>query len=142
MPIIQDLIEKGHSVTIAAGGAQKKLLQYYFPNATYLSIPNYNIRYSKKAWWLPFALFFQLPKMALAIYKEHRWLQANMHLFDHVISDNRYGVRSALVPSVYMTHQINVLSGTTTFLTSYIHQKIIKKFDSFIIKYISCLCTK
>ena len=29
VPIIQDLIEKGHSVTIAAGGTQKKILQYY-----------------------------------------------------------------------------------------------------------------
>ena len=108
MPIIQDLIEKGHSVTIAAGGAQKKLLQYYFPNATYLSIPNYYIRYSKKAWWLPFALFFQLPKMALAIYKEHRWLQANMHLFDHVISDNRYGLFNSQLTTTFITHQLIV----------------------------------
>ena len=108
MPIIQDLIEKGHTVTIAAGGAQKKLLQYYFPNATYLSIPNYYIRYSKKAWWLPFALFFQLPKMALAIYKEHRWLQANMHLFDHVISDNRYGLFNSQLTTTFITHQLIV----------------------------------
>jgi predicted glycosyltransferase len=46
-----------------------------------------------------------------------------------IISDSRFGVRSKKVPSVYITHQINVLSGNTTFLTSKIHQKIIAKFD-------------
>jgi hypothetical protein len=108
VPIIHDLIEKGHSVTIAASGAQKKLLQYYFPGISYLSIPNYKIRYSKKAWWLPFAIFFQLPKMALAIYKEHRWLQANAQLFDHVISDNRYGLFNDRLKTTFITHQLIV----------------------------------
>ena len=108
MPIIQDLIEKGHTVTIAANGAQKKLLQYYFPNNSYVIIPNYNIRYSKKAWWLPIALFFQLPKMALAIYKEHRWLQAHATAFDHVISDNRYGLFHARLKTTFITHQLIV----------------------------------
>ena len=108
MQIIHDFIEKGHSVTIAADGAQQKLLQYYFPNATYVSIPKYNIRYSKKDWWLPFALFFQLPKMALAIYKEHRWLQANADAFDHVISDNRYGLYHTSLKTTFITHQLFV----------------------------------
>ena len=108
MPIIHDFIEKGHSVTIAADGAQKKLLQYYFPTTRYVSIPKYNIRYSKKAWWLPFALFFQLPKMALAIYKEHRWLQANADAFDHVISDNRYGLYHTSLKTTFITHQLFV----------------------------------
>ena len=108
MPIIQDLIEKGHTVTIAASGAQKKLLQYYFPGISYLSIPNYKIRYSKKAWWLPFALFFQLPKMALAIYKEHRWLEVHVQLFDHIISDNRYGLFNARIKTTFITHQLIV----------------------------------
>jgi hypothetical protein len=106
--IIHDFIEKGHPVTIAADGAQKKLLQYYFPTTSYVSIPKYNIRYSKKAWWLPFALFFQLPKMALAIYKEHRWLQANAKAFDHVISDNRYGLFHTSLKTTFITHQLFV----------------------------------
>ena len=108
MSIIHDFIEKGHSVTIAADGAQQKLLQYYFPIATYVSIPKYNIRYSKKDWWLPFALFFQLPKMALAIYKEHRWLRLNADAFDHVISDNRYGLFHARLKTTFITHQLIV----------------------------------
>jgi len=46
-----------------------------------------------------------------------------------IISDNRFGVRSAKVPSVYITHQFQVLSGVTSFFTSRIHQNIIRKFN-------------
>lgn len=108
VPIIHDAIEKGHIVTIAADGAQKKLLQYYFPNASYVSIPRYGINYSKKAWLLPAALFFQLPKIALAIYREHQWLKTNSHLFDCVISDNRYGLFNTQLTTTFVTHQLLV----------------------------------
>lgn len=47
-----------------------------------------------------------------------------------IISDNRFGVRSKKVPSIYITHQLNVFSGNTSFFTSLAHQKIIAKFDS------------
>jgi hypothetical protein len=131
VPIIQDLIEKGHTVTIAAGGAQKKLLQYYFPTNTYVKLPNYNIRYSKTAWWLPFTLFFQLPKIAIAIYKEYRWLQANMHLFDHVISDNRYGLFNARLKTTFITHQLIVKAPFTW------AEKIIQKVQYYFINQFS-----
>jgi len=36
---------------------------------------------------------------------------------------------SKKVPSVYITHQLNVLSGLTTFISSKIHQRTIQKFD-------------
>ena len=108
MPIIHDCIEKGHTVTIAADGAQKKLLQYYFPSNTYVTIPKYNIRYSKKAWWLPVIIFFQLPKIAIAIYKEHRWLQLHATAFDQVISDNRYGLYNTQLKTTFISHQLLV----------------------------------
>ena len=46
-----------------------------------------------------------------------------------VISDNRLGVYSKKVPSVFITHQLQVLSGNTTWLSTKLHQKIIKNFD-------------
>ena len=57
---------------------------------------------------LPVVLFFQLPKMALAIYKEHWWLQTNADAFDHVISDNRYGLFHARLKTTFITHQLVV----------------------------------
>ena len=44
-----------------------------------------------------------------------------------IISDNRFGVYHSEVPSVYMTHQLKVLSGTTTNISAKLHRNIIKK---------------
>ena len=46
-----------------------------------------------------------------------------------IISDNRFGVRHKSIPSVFITHQLRVLSGNTTWLSSKLHQKIISKFN-------------
>lgn len=49
---------------------------------------------------------------------------------DGIISDNRLGVHNKKIPSVFITHQLTVLSGRTSFFSSKIHQKIIKKFSA------------
>jgi hypothetical protein len=46
---------------------------------------------------------------------------------DGIISDNRLGVLTKCT-SVYITHQLNVMTGNTTWLTSKLHQSIIKKY--------------
>jgi uncharacterized protein (TIGR00661 family) len=46
-----------------------------------------------------------------------------------IISDNRLGIYSKKVPSVFITHQLNVLTGNTSWITSKLHQYIIKKYD-------------
>ena len=47
---------------------------------------------------------------------------------DGIISDNRLGVFSSKIPSVFITHQLNVMTGNTTWFTSKLHQIIIKKY--------------
>src|SRR5690606_30055904 len=49
---------------------------------------------------------------------------------DGIISDNRLGVRYKKIPCVFITHQLNVLSGNTTWMSSKAHQRVIKKFDA------------
>src|SRR5690606_39124658 len=46
-----------------------------------------------------------------------------------IISDNRLGVYNKLVPSVFITHQLQVLSGSTTWLSTKLHLKVIKQFN-------------
>jgi hypothetical protein len=50
------------------------------------------------------------------------WIQ--QYDIDGIISDNR----RFLTKSVYITHQLNVMTGNTTWLTSKLHQSIIKKY--------------
>ena len=46
-----------------------------------------------------------------------------------IISDNRLGVYYKKLPCVFITHQLTVLTGNTTKLSSKIHRKIITKFN-------------
>jgi len=87
--------------------------------------------YSKSGKNLKFKLLLSLPSVILAVNKEKKIVSQLIEKenLKGIISDNRFGVYSNKLPSVVITHQLNVLSGKTTFLTSKIHQKIIEKFD-------------
>ncbi|WP_298365008.1 glycosyltransferase [uncultured Lutibacter sp.] len=131
VPIINELIKANFEPIIASDGNALLLLQKEFPNLKSFELPSYNIRYSKKGKYLKIKLFFQIPTIISAV-KSERKLIAQLiekEQVEGVISDNRFGVYSSKIPSVYVTHQLNVMSGNTTFLTSYFHQKIIEKFD-------------
>ncbi|PQJ69086.1 glycosyltransferase [Polaribacter butkevichii] len=129
VPIINALLENNFTPIIASDGNAFTFLRKEFPNLEYLEIPTYAISYHRN---LKLGFIFQLPRIIKAVRKEHQiinnFILKNKEVVG-LISDNRFGVRSNLIPSVYITHQVNVLSGSTTFFTSYFHQKIIKKFD-------------
>jgi uncharacterized protein (TIGR00661 family) len=129
VPIIKSLQENKFTPVIASDGEALLFLQKEFPGLETILLPSYNITYAKHLKW---HLLLQIPKIRKAKNEEKKCIEDYIHKHDDVvgiISDNRFGVRSAKIPSVYVTHQINVLSGWTTFLTSFIHQRVIKKFD-------------
>jgi hypothetical protein len=55
----------------------------------------------------------QIPRLWRVIGREHAWLDQLMkkHGFDLVISDNRYGLFHKDCRSVFISHQITVISG-------------------------------
>lgn len=107
------------------------LLQKEFPHLKSYTLPSYNIQYSKSSWKLKFQLILSVPSIISAVKKEKQVVAEIIKTENIVgiISDNRFGVYSAKIPSVYITHQLNVLSGFTTFFTSKIHQRIIRNFN-------------
>ena len=129
VPIIKLLLQNNFSPVIASDGEALIFLQKEFPKLAYIELPTYAISYGVNLKW---SLFLQAPRILKSVQKEKQiianYVKENNDLIG-IISDNRFGVRSNKVPSVYITHQINVLSGFSTFLTSKIHQIIIKKFD-------------
>lgn len=107
------------------------LLQKEFPTLKSYNLPPYNIKYAKKGKNLKFKLFLSVPSIIIAVKRERKLITkiVEKENIAGVISDNRFGVLCKKIPSVYITHQLKVLSGITTFLTSKIHQKIIAQFD-------------
>ncbi len=130
IPIIKALQEKGFNPILASDSDALTLLQKEFPDLKSYTLPSYNISYSKGK-NLKYKLFLSTPKIVKAIQQEKKIVAqiVRKEQLSGIISDNRFGVRSAKIPSVYITHQINVLSGRTTAITSKLHQKIIAKFD-------------
>ena len=133
IPIIQALIDFKFEPIIASDGASLDLLKKEFPLITCIALPSYHIQYSKYGFMLKWKFVMNIPKLLKAIKKERHQVQKLIkdYSIDGVISDNRFGVYSINkdIPSVYITHQINVFSGITTFITTKLHQRIIEKHD-------------
>lgn len=131
IPIIKALQDNNYIPIIASDGIALDLLRKEFPYAQFLKLPSYRIEYAKNGKNLKWKLLKNLPKMIRAIRTEKKkvakWIEK--HSIDGIISDNRLGVFSDKIPSVFITHQLNVLTGNTTWISSKIHQNIIKKYD-------------
>jgi len=132
IPIIYELLEQGCSVIIAASGPTEILLKKEFPELIFLPLKGYAVRYSKKKSWLPLTIFFQIPSIITSICYEHCWLKKIVKEkdIDLVISDNRFGLYHATIPSVYITHQLLIKTGDrfTENIAQQIHFHFIKKF--------------
>ena len=131
IPVINALIKEDFQPVLAGDGNSLELLKKEFPQLKRYPLPSYDIRYTKNGKNLKYKLFFDLPRLQKVIRKEKQEVEKILkkeHI-SGIISDNRFGVFSDKIPSVYITHQVNVLSGLTSFFTSKFHQKIISKYD-------------
>lgn len=130
IPIIKALQENNFIPIVASDGVALELLKKEFPYIQTLLLPSYQIEYAKNGKNFKWKLLKSLPRMLEAIREEKKLVQKWIKKYDieGIISDNRLGVYSAAVPSIFITHQLNVMTGNTTWFTSALHQKIIKKY--------------
>lgn len=131
IPIILELLKEGYEPVIASDGHALQLLRKEFPTLEYHELPSYNIRYSRRGIFFRWKLLLNTPHILRTISAEKNITEqlVKSRKISGVISDNRWGVRSINAPSVFITHQINVLSGPTTSFSSKIQKEYIKKFD-------------
>jgi uncharacterized protein (TIGR00661 family) len=130
IPIIKELEKNGFTPIIASDGNALALLKKEFSHLLALELPSYNIKYAKKAGNFKWKLIKNSPNTLLAITKEKKLIKEWVDKYNlcGIISDNRLGVRSKKVPSVFITHQLRVLSGNTTWITTFLHKLYIKKY--------------
>ena len=132
VPIIRDLLNSDCEVWLAGEGAQEKLLREEFPLLPFLPLKGYRIKYSKKG--LAAKLIFQIPSILRSIREENSWLKVQImnHGFEAVISDNRYGLWSENVFSVFITHQLRIKSSLGKLSENFLQKwnyNLINKFD-------------
>lgn len=131
IPIIEALENNGYIPIIASDGVALQMLQKEFPHLQSLELPSYHIEYAKNGAFFKWKMIKNSPKMIEAILQEKKTIRQWIDEYDiaGIISDNRLGVYSKKIPSVFITHQLNVLTGNTTWISSKVHQHIIKKFN-------------
>lgn len=112
IPVIRALRERGCIPLIGADGASLDLLLAEFPGMEYVRLPGYGIRYARTPAGFGLKMAAQLPRIRRAIAGERKTLEAWLagHALDGIISDNRFGLHVPGIPSVIMTHQLEVLS--------------------------------
>ena len=108
IPIIKELLAQNFEVFAAGDPQQERLLKTEFPSLAFLPLKGYGVRYSKKN--LLLKLISQVPGIMLQIRDEHRWLKqaVTTHHIDAVISDNRFGLYHQEIPTVFITHQLQI----------------------------------
>lgn len=130
IPIIDALQKHGFEPVLAGDGMSLNLLKQEYPSLPFYELPSTSVEYAKKGSLLKYKLLSQAPKLLKTIALEKAQV-AEIHRKENltgIISDNRFGLRSEEIPSVYITHQLKVLSGATSFISTTLHQQLISKF--------------
>ena len=130
IPIIKQLKKNNFNVIIMSSGRSLNLLIKEFPDENFIKLEDYNVTYSN---FLPMQIniFLQIPKIIFGIYTENRKLKSIIidYEIDGIISDNRYGLYSNKVPSVFITHQIKIQTPFLKELVKKINCYFINKFS-------------
>ncbi|MDG2330997.1 MAG: glycosyltransferase [Flavobacteriales bacterium] len=127
--IIHDL-NSDFDVLLAGSGRVKPFLRQEFPTLPFIDFEGYNINYPSGG-SMAIKMMAQLPKVIQRIRSEKKELAKIIenHGIDLVISDNRFGLSSDSIPSVYITHQINVQApGLLANLLYKLHAKYINRY--------------
>jgi len=108
IPVIKSLLDHDHDVTIAACGNALAVLQREFPSCRFIEFEDYPSPYSSGRFFLP-KLSVYLPILLHAIARERKGISQILSRdhFDLIISDNRLGVYSSHIPSLFITHQLH-----------------------------------
>ncbi|MBN3036519.1 MAG: hypothetical protein JW861_13115 [Bacteroidales bacterium] len=109
VPVIRELIRSEVRVTVGADRLPLAFLKKEFPGLEFLRAPGYRFAYPSGS-RMALQMLRYTPFIMAGIGREHRWLNRAIRRygFDAVISDNRYGLWSRHVPSVFMTHQLHI----------------------------------
>lgn len=113
IPILQYFAQKNWKLVIACppASAHHALLSREFPEARFVDLFGYNVQYARSRTFFVPKMVAQLPKIRWAIRKENLWLRdfVQKNKVDLIFSDNRYGLYHPKIPSVFMTHQLELI---------------------------------
>lgn len=132
VPIANHLHSTGATLFICASGAALDLMRLECPYAHFVQDVAFEVSYSKNANTNGLKLLTQLPKMWFQVYREHQLLKklVKQYQIDFIIADNRYGFFHQSIPSVFVSHQINIQVPLGKGWVNLLNHYFIKKFKA------------
>ncbi len=134
IPIIDRLIARGCNVILASDGAALDVWRRTYPDLTHIELPSWNIKYQRRGSFT-LKMATRAPYVLRAIREERKLVSKIIQDYkvDALISDNRFGVHSKDIPTIFITHQVSLrlnpyLRFAEPFINFYNHGYI-KKFD-------------
>ena len=133
IPIIRELQNQNCEVWIGGNSDLRQILSREFYDLNFLPIPGYRVNYSGTKRFFIIKILMQVPKIVRILYKEHKWLKKIIcdFSFDAVISDNRYGLYSKKIPSIFITHQLFIISGMNNWIDYILKHRNFKFIEKF-----------
>ena len=109
VPVIEMLGRKGANVVIAADNRPMEFLQQRFPENTFVKLQGFSPSYPANG-SMSLAILMSLPEMMKKARLANRALQKiiDQYKIDALISDNRYELSSIKIPTIFITHQLNI----------------------------------
>ena len=131
IPIIKALEARNYIVVIASDGDSLQLLKKEFPHLKTHTLPSYNITYPKTERFFVWHFVKKIPHFIKTRKAEKNVINKLVAIneIDFILSDNRFGVYHKDIPSIYISHQLRVLSGVFSGVSTCLHQKIIGNFN-------------
>lgn len=129
VPLVKEL-KKNNTLIIGITSLTKGIFEEEFPDLPKVFLPEYNICYSTifPVW---FKVLIDWPKIKQVIKSEKEALEKIIARYqvNLIISDNRFGLYTKNVHSVFITHQVFLKTPFLNALAHYFNKKYILNFD-------------
>ncbi len=128
--MIHQLRNQGNELFIACDDVQKVVFEEYFEDVTFIPHSGYPFYFGGKGQF-GLDLLRRMRSLSNRLKRERIEVEEMVftHKIDYVISDHRYGFISSKVPSIFMTHQVDLPLKWYEKAVGKIHRRLMLKFD-------------
>ncbi len=129
IPMMRQLVHQGNKLVVRCTKEQQHIFETYGIPAVYIPANAFAFRFKGDGNFTREMLrnAFRFRKAVNTERRETRQLVAK-HRIDLIVSDHRYGLLDATVPSVFVTHQVHLPPGSG-FFAQQIHRKWMNRFS-------------
>ncbi len=109
IPLIDALIELGHTPILASSGHALQFWKNYYPSLQFVTLSSLDVRYNGTAWW---SALLQSPFMIRRLMVDDKKLLKQYlknNTVDFIVSDNRYGCTYPGIKAVLLSNQLDLL---------------------------------